>query len=372
MTSYMSPPLNLRGLSGLLESNYFDPVLWSLYYTCSQLYKKKPRDLGKREIRIRNYRDSNVYKLNEELKQIVIEEKLLWLKGDSTALRDILIYDKAKPLYALMGVVKPPHIADADDNDDNDTDKGHKTFYIIPAEWLPYVYIRRYENDEWLMYLSKNKFCCRQVLVRGSVTVARRENISIDERYCRAENYFHVGVGKCKAEIHDVLADVGIFINGRQLYERTKSIAEPYGKVREVIYTLSVREKIIKFGDEDLISGKFLRGIMKHLLVCRLCNIYVDKLIKMICDVLVQYEFLGNLETNNTADMTIDGGVPCFSYILDGDFVHMRGDAFNAPLKTLSKDKRKGVQNICREIILPFFEKYNNVNICPHTSIKGV
>ena len=137
--------------------------------------------------------------------------------------------------------------------------------------------------------------------------------------------------------------------------------------MREVIYTLSVRENIIKFGDEDLISGKFLRGIMKHLLVCRLCNMYVDKLIEMICDVLVKYEFLGNIESNDSADIIIDGAVPCFSYILDGDFVHMRRDAFNAALKTLPKDKRKGVQNICQEIILPFFEKYNNVNICPHT-----
>jgi hypothetical protein len=363
MTSFTGPPLNLQALSELLESNYFDPVLWSLYYTCSYFYNKKPRDLGKREIRIRNYRDSNVYKLCEELKRVVVEENLLWLKGDSSALRDILIYDKAKPWYALMGVATSPHIADAGDDDDDD-DKGHKTFYIIPAEWLPYIYVRRHKNDEWSMYLAKNKFCCRQVLVRGSVTVARRDNISIDERYCKAENYFHVGVGECKAEIHDVLADVGIFINGGQLYDRTKLIAEPYGKVREVIYALSVREKIFKFGDEDLISGKFLRAIMKHLLVCRLCNMYVDKLIEMICNVLVKYAPLSTImESNDSADKIIDGAVPCYSYILDGDFVIMRRDAFNAALKALPKDKRKGVWNICQEIILPFSEKYNVVNM---------
>jgi hypothetical protein len=107
--------------------------------------------LGKREIRIRNYRDSNVYKLCEELKLVVVEENLLWLKGDSSALRDILIYDKAKPWYALMGVATSPDIADAGDADDED-DKGHKTFYIIPAEWLPYVYVRRHKNDAWSRY----------------------------------------------------------------------------------------------------------------------------------------------------------------------------------------------------------------------------
>jgi hypothetical protein len=51
------------------------------------------------------------------------------------------------------------------------------------------------------------------------------------------------------------------------------------------------------------------------------------------------------------------GNVPCYSYILDGDFVIMRKDAYNAPLKTLLKEKRKNV-NICKDIIVPFFQKY--------------
>ena len=361
MTSLVSERLNMQALSELLESNYFDPVLWSLYHTCRDFYNKKPRDLGKREIRIRNYRDSRVYKWSEILKRVVIEEELLWLKGDCTALRDILIYDKAKPWYALMGVVMQ-----ADDcGDEDDEDKvGPRTFYIIPIEWLPYVYVRRHKNNEWSMYLSKNKFCCRQVLVRGSVTVARRDNISVDDQHCKPENYFHIGVGACKAEVHEVLADVGIFINGKQLYERTKLIAEPYGKVREVIYALSVRDAIFPFG-EELISGKSLRSIMKHLLVCRFCNIYVDTLIEMICMVLVKYNSLENImDSNDTADVIIDGAVPCFTYILDGDFVIMRRDAFRAALKTRPKASRRGVHNICHEIILPFFEKYH-VNICP-------
>jgi hypothetical protein len=156
MTSYTGPPLNLQALSELLESNYFDPVLWSLYYTCSYLSNKKPRDLGKREIRIRNYRDACVYELKEEhdeMKRVAVKQNLLWLKGDCTALRDILIYDKAKPWYALMGIDSEPHIVD-NDYDDNRT---NKTFYIIPAEWLPYVYVRL-ENNSWSMYLAKKDF----------------------------------------------------------------------------------------------------------------------------------------------------------------------------------------------------------------------
>ena len=364
--NYFASQVNIQALSELLENYYFDPVLWSLYQTCHYFYDKKPKDLGAREIRIRNYSDSNVYKWCEIWKRCVIEKKLNWLKGDCTALRDILIYDKANPSYALMGVMGG--VIDPADDDANDSDSEDKlqprTFHIIPAEWLPYVYVRRYENGDWRMYLSKNKFCCRQILVRGDVTVARRDNISIDEEHCKPENYFHIGVGECKAEVHDVLADVGIFINGKQLYEQTKLIAEPYGKVREVIYALSVRDRLFQFG-EELISGKVLRSIMKHLLVCRRCNIYVNKLIEMICDVLVKYNPIENImDSSNNSDIIIEGSVPCFSYILDGDFVIMRPDAFRAALKTLPKDSRKGVHNICDEIILPFFER-TYVNICP-------
>jgi hypothetical protein len=348
-------------------------VLWSLYQTCRDFYNKKPRDLGTREIQVRNYSDSKIYKWDEIWKRIAVDVELNWLKGDCVALRDILIYDKATPSYALMGVkavVKKITNDDVeynnDDMEDSDSEDINqpRTFYIIPAEWLPYVYIRRYRNGEWSMYLSKNKFCCRQVLVRGDVTVARREDISIDDRHCKDANYFHIGLGDCNTEVHNVLADVGIFINGRQLYQQAKLIAEPYGKVRELIYSLSVRDKVFQFGKE-LISGKTLRSIMKHLLVCRSCNKYVEKLLEMICMVLVKYDPLDNImESNDNADVIIEGNVPCYSYILDGDFVIMRQDAYKAALKTLPKDSRKGVQNICDEIILPFFER-TYVNICP-------
>jgi hypothetical protein len=159
MTTFTDPSLHLQALSELLESNYFDPVLWSLYYTCGTLYNKKPRDLGKREIRIRSYRDSCVYELkneeHDEMKRVAVKQNLLWLKGDYTTLRDILIYDKAKPGYALMGLDSKPHYKD--NNDYNDDNRANKTFYIIPAEWLPYVYLR-FENNSWSMYLAKKKF----------------------------------------------------------------------------------------------------------------------------------------------------------------------------------------------------------------------
>ena len=364
--SYCGTPLNLQALGQLLEHNYFDPVLWSLYSTCRYLYYKKPRDLGKREIHIRNYERACIYDLSDVdeedgTREVVTTQTLQWLKGDLTGTRDLLLYDKSTPSYALIGIDCEQPKLDAEGDDELAT---FKTFYIIPAQWLHYVYVR-FENNSWAMYLAAKKFCCRQILIRGNVMIARRENISIESKYAQVdncyvpfENYFHVGVGECGKETHDVLADVGIFVNGQQLYDRTRLLAHPYGKEREVIYALSVHEEMFQFSNADLVSGKNLKLIMRHLLVCRTCNMYVDKLIEMICTSLVKYDILpGVMNTNDSSDKIMPGNVPCYSYILDGDFVIMRKDAYNAPLKTLLKEKRKNV-NICKDIIVPFFQKY--------------
>ncbi|CAB3979021.1 Hypothetical predicted protein [Paramuricea clavata] len=73
--------------------------------------------------------------------------------------------------------------------------------------------------------------------------VVRRENVSIkseyavvDNRYVPFENYFHIGVGECSTDIHDVFLDVGIFVNGKQLYDSVRLYAQPYGKEREASY----------------------------------------------------------------------------------------------------------------------------------------
>ena len=367
MSTCMGPTLNLAALSGLLENNYFDPILWQLYSTCKYFYHKKPRDLGTREIRIRNYASCNIVGLSEGAERSVETVKTLqWLKGDLTGVRDLLIYDKARPHYALIGLSQPK---EKDEDDDNTliVHNTAKVFYVIPAEWLHYVYVR-FENDSWAMYLAAKKFCCRQVLVRGTVMIARRENISIpavytqvDNRYVPFPNYFHIGVGACGKDIHTVLADVGIFVNGQQLYNSVSLIAHPYGKERGVIFALSQHDEELQFSGGP-VTSKYLKAIMKHLLVCRSCNMYVDKLVEMICTSLVKDSAVltGMVETNSTADEIMPGGVPCHLYILDGDFYTMRKDSYRAPLKTLPIDQRKYRKsvNICKDIIVPFFEKH--------------
>ncbi|CAB4033376.1 Hypothetical predicted protein [Paramuricea clavata] len=335
----------------------------SLYSTCWYLYKKTPQDLGTREIRIQNYRTAYTYKLNVEngKKSVEKDQSLLWLKGDLSGMRDVLLYDKNTPSYCLIGVDCEQEDVDDDISDDFDEIETHKVFYIISAVWSHYIYIR-FENNTWYMYLAEKKFCCRQILTRGDVVVARRENISIQPQYAVSEDYFHVGVGECSTAVHDVLADVGIFVNSMQLYNSVNLYAHPYDKERDVIYALSVHEHIFKFNDDELVSGKFLKLIMKHLLVCQCCNLYVNKLVEMICTSLVKHDTLTDVMNDpDKADKILQGNVPCYTYILDGDFVTMRRDAYNAPLKTLPKNwscKEKKNVNICKDIIELFFQKH--------------
>jgi hypothetical protein len=362
--STCGPTLSVVALSGLLENNYFDPILWNLYSTCRYLYHKKPRDLGRREIRIRNYASCNIVSLSERepsVESVVgelsveIVKTLQWLKGDLTGVRDLLIYDKATPHYAMVGLSQPKE-KDDDVDDDEKVFNTTKVFYVIPAEWLHYVYAR-FEDNSWTMYLAAKRFCCRQVLARGTVTIARRENIGIASVYAQVDNlyvpfpnYFHIGVGNCGKEIHTVLADVGIFVNGQQLYNSACLIAHPYGKERGVIYALSQHDEKLQFSDGP-VTSKYLKAIMKHLLVCRSCNMYVDKLVEMICTSLVKDSTVltGMVETNSTADKIMPGGVPCYSYILDGDFFTMRKDSYEAPLKTLLNRRNRKNVNICKD-----------------------
>ncbi|CAB3977404.1 Hypothetical predicted protein [Paramuricea clavata] len=352
MISYCGAELNLQALGELLESNYFHPVLWSLYSTCSYLYNKKPQDLGTREIRICNYSSAIIDE----------ENSLVWLKGNLEGTRDLMLYDEKNPSYCVIGIDGRQPMPEVDDHDDDDF-KSEKKFYVIPAEWIPYIYVR-YENDSWAMYLSATRFCCRQILIRGSVMVARRDNISIKPEYAMVDNqytpfrkYFHIGVGPCSNEINDVLADVGIFVNGEQLYKRVCMLAHPYGKEREVIYASSVHDKIFIFGNEK-IEGKFLKLIMRRILVCQKCNGYVDKLILMLVDSLVKHDTLKDvMNVPASADTILVGGCTLlFVYFVCRFCCYATGRLFGA-VKNIAKSLRKNT-DICKNIIEPFFIKY--------------
>ncbi|CAB3978032.1 Hypothetical predicted protein [Paramuricea clavata] len=317
-------PYHITGV--LLENYSYDPVLWSLYATCQYLYAKKFEEvkngLGVKEIRIKRYSAAETYTLvkNPETDQLSVKKKsLVWLKGILGGVHDLILVDPDKNHYAVVVLENNKRVSsigsDEYESDDDARDgRPEKSFYIIPAEWLPYVYVRVVDNV-WSMYLAKSKFCCRQILKRGDVMVVRRDSINIKQEYVVSQDYFHIGVGACNEQIHDVLSDVGIFVNAKQLYDAVIRQAEPYGKEREVIYALGVHEAIFPFVENDS---------------------------------------LNSIMNSAGGDKLLGGSIPCFTYIMDGDFEIMRRDAYRAPLKMAEV-----CDSICVEIIDPFFEKYH-------------
>jgi hypothetical protein len=137
----------------------------------------------------------------------------------------MLLFDAAKPHEALMAFEIQP--SNEDCVDDDDKDDCEKVFYRIPAAWLRYIYARREDSTTVFMYLAKEPFCSRQILQKGSVKVAQCRSNIIDERFVIDSYYFHVGVGKCWAETHDVFAEVSLYVNVKQLYKLVKLYAGP-------------------------------------------------------------------------------------------------------------------------------------------------
>jgi hypothetical protein len=172
----------------LLDTYYYHPILWGLQYVSRTLRDQRPQSFGRREIKIHDYAH--------------VDRDEIWLNGMLGGTRDMLLYDVKKPFEAVMAFA-------SDENDtkselyDDEADDCEKVFYRIPAAWLRYVYARR-ENSNVFMYLVQEPFCCRQILLKGSVTVVQCRINVIDERFAIHPSYFHVGVGDCWDETHAV------------------------------------------------------------------------------------------------------------------------------------------------------------------------
>ena len=330
--------LVLRVFEVLLTCYYYHPVLWDLQYVCKRLRFQRPRSFRAKELKIFHYS--------------CVARDDVWLQGILGGTQDMLLYDAAKPFEAVMAF----HIDD--ENDENDErDDCKKVFYRIPVAWLRYIFAR-VEDSKMYMYLSQEPFCCRQVLCKSSVTIAQCRSNIIDERYVIGPSYFHIGLGKCWSEAHDVFLDVSLYANIKELYKLVKLYAEPYGNVRELIYILGTHERNVKFfnneGDAVLFKGKKLKDLIRHLLVCRTCNVRLPHFIKMFND-SIQRRHAYTEDTMNTPHPdVVHGDVPCFRYILDGDFDDLLQRAYNTPLEGL---KNKQV-NICTDIIDPFMTCY--------------
>jgi hypothetical protein len=332
--------LIVKAFSILLDTYYYHPILWKLQYVCWALRDQRPNSFGRKEVRIHDYAH-------------VARDKI-WLHGMLGGTRDLLLYDVQKPFEAVMAFEMFETKGSDDEQDDCE-----KVFYRIPAAWLRYVYAR-HENCDVVMYLVREPFCCRQILVKGSVAVAQCHSNVIDARFAIHSNYFHVGIGDCWTEEHDVFAELNLYANVKQLYKLVVLYAQPYGNVREeLLYALGSYEPTIQLKNNEginvLFTGEKLKKLIKHLLVCKKCILRLPHFIEILHDSIDKYHPYPaeRMNTVDDADSVVNN-TPRFKYILDGDFDNLIQRAYNAPLEDY-KNKRL---NVCTDIIEPFMSCY--------------
>jgi hypothetical protein len=332
------PHLVVEAFKVLLDTYYYHPILWNLQSVCRALWIRRPNSFQAKEIKIFDY--------------AVVDRGDVWLQGMLGGTRDMLLFDATKPHEAFMAFE-----IEASKNNEDDDDDCEKVFYRIPAAWLRYIYARR--EDSVFMYLAEEPFCCRQILQKGSVKVAQCRSNIIDERFVIDSYYFHVGMGKCWAETHNVFAEVSLYVNVKQLYKLVQLYAGPYGNVRELIYILGTYEPKVELknneGNVVLFTGAKLKALIKHLLVCRKCNLRLPRFIEMLNDSIERCHPFPPERMNDVNDPDcIHDDIPCFKYILDGDFDNLLHRAYNAPLE----DYANKLLNICTDIIDPFMSCY--------------
>jgi hypothetical protein len=338
----LASSLAIKAFSVLLDTYYYHPILWKLQYVCRALRDQRPNSFGRKEIRIQDYAS--------------MTRDEIWLQGMLGGTRDLLLYDGQKPFEAVMAFSNNIS-GDCSDYDDDDDDECPKVFYRIPAAWLRYVYARS-ENDTVVMYLTREPFCCRQILVKGSVVVAQCRSNVIDLRFAIHPEYFHVGAGACWKEEHDVFAELNLYVNIKYLFKLVVLYANPYGNVRELISAPGTYDNTISLesneGTPVLFKGNKLTKLIKHLLVCKKCILRLPRFIEILHDSIDKHHpYKDNQRTVDSADCVVDG-TPRFRYILDGDFDNLTQRAYNAPLE----DYKNKELNICTDIIEPFMFCY--------------
>ena len=174
--------------------------------------------------------------------------------------------------------------------------------------------------------------------------------------------YFHVGLGKCWKNIHEVYENMHCFVGLKQLAGAIDKM-DIFGKTErnypyEIIYILGMQSLAIPYeyfvveekeveieGKEekekssiirvsvDATSGQTLKAILMHILVCANCNSFLDGFLKLILKSLMKYNPLESYTFFNVTNTNglHRGRVNTIKYTLDGDFDQLLLDTYNAP-----------------------------------------
>jgi hypothetical protein len=310
----------INALERLLIAEPYHPALWPLYTVNRKLRSLKP--VFVKEQRIRIYTKT--------------PEDELWFCGDLSELRDLVISLDSRTVAVSLAVHE------------------QRVFYTIPREWCKRLIVRRGENYRFWFHLLPFEFCFRQILKSTGVGVIQCRSMLIRPEAHLDSTYFHVGLGKCWKSVHEVYPDLHCFVGLKRLagaidkmdiFDETER-NYPY----EIIYILSSHTltlpyeyfviEIVEVEEEKssiihvdtlMTTGKTLRDILMHILVCAKCNSYLEGFLKLLLKALMKYNPLkGCVFFNMTTQKGLHRGrVSTVKYTLDGDFDQLL-DAYNA------------------------------------------
>ena len=322
------PPetFKINALERLLIDEHYHPGLWPLYTVNRKLRSLKPSFVTEKRIHI--YTKTS--------------EDELWFHGDLHELRDLVISLDSRT--CAVSLASSPRI-----------------FYTVPREWCKRLVVRRDEKRRYWFHLLPLQFCCRQILKSKGVGVIQCRSMLIRSEVYVDSAYFHVGLGECWKSIHEVYDQLHCFVGLKQLagaidkmdiFDETErnfpykiiyilgmeSLGIPYEyfAVEEIEVEIEggEREKSsIVHVSVDTTSGKTLRAILMHILVCARCNGFLDGFLKLILKSLMKYDPLEGFTFFNITNMAglHRGCVNTIKYTLDGDFDQLLLDAYNMP-----------------------------------------
>jgi hypothetical protein len=343
--------LSLTVFSILLAAYPRHPVLWVLYSLNRFLRGMKP--LLEKEVCINDYQ--------------LVRETDLWFNGDMGDIKDVIIMNDeegSSGLTAIIGLQTGAIDCGLSLNDMNIV--RCRVFYEVPREWCARIIGRKNSKNEIFLYLLPFKFCCRQVLRRSDCGVVQCRSVVVDSKYHLDKTFFHIGCGDCFIDTHDVYNDVCIYTGLKRLDNAMKKYCvEKMGETsvastmiyalsvpKELTYYILINDGLINYKTPVMHRAEVLKSLLKHILVCGSCFIYLGPFLDLLYRSVIVSQFAVSSNERCKSDI-YHNTVPCARYILDGNFDIINDDAYEAPCKYNTI-----CDNICKECVDLFMSKH--------------
>ena len=316
--------LILEALDNLLINYPYHPVLWTLYAVNQRFRNRKPA----------------IRKNVEILSYNVVSNP--WLSGITDSLRDIIARDdKLEECWFAHATICKNKKA---------------VLYWIPREWIKRIIV----NSRGNFMLLSFEFCCRQILKRGDCKLVRCQSHVIPPQFLLDQTYFHVGCGPCHRELSFVIAGFNLFVGIKQL---TLMLREKFEVNTELIIALlncddniSLEfENVHKTSKEYDVKASHICKMLKHILVCKICNVKLEKFLSILDDYISGPAPFNYFDEKLDCEFYYNDKIPCNKYVIDGEFDEMRLNAFNA----IETDDL-GSQEYHHKIVDKFIDTYCN------------